>query len=298
MMHDTILTTIGNTPMVRIHHAAAPTAVDIFAKLEGYNPSGSIKDRAALYMITQAELRGDLTPAKTILEATSGNMGIALAMVGAVKGYTVTIVMSEAMSRERRALMQAYGAELILTDAAQGTAGAIARAQEMVAAHPDAVWFADQFNNPDNAAAHEQETAREIFADVGQCDVIVLGAGTAGTLAGIARYVAAHAPQTRIVVAVPPGGYGVQGIQNPTEDFRGALWEQLQKYETVSVRVDDAYSAARDVMRTQGISAGMSSGAALVAARHIAATMTRGRIVVIFPDRAEKYVSTALFQFQ
>lgn len=294
MIGDTIEQAVGVTPMVRLRHESA--RVEMYAKLEGYNPSGSIKDRAALYMIAQAEARGDLVRGKTILEATSGNMGIALAMVGAVRGYAVTIVMSAAMSKERRALMRAYGADLILTGAADGTAGAIAHAREMIAAHPEKFWFADQFNNPDNATAHEKNTARDIFDDVGQCDAIVLGAGTAGTLAGIARYCAVHAPQTRIVVAIPPGGYGVQGIQNPTEDFRGALWEQVKKYETVPVCVKDAYDAARSVMRTNGISAGMSSGAALVAARHIAATMSHGRIVVIFPDRAEKYVSTVLFQ--
>ncbi len=298
MIHKNIISMIGNTPMVRMHSTVPQTSrVHIFAKLEGGNPGGSIKDRIALAMIAHGERTGALTKKTTIIEATSGNTGIALAMIGAVKGYKVQIVMSAAVSVERQKLIRAYGADIVLTDGTQGTDGAIRRVRHLVAKNPTRYFYPDQFSNDYNPRAHEKGTAQEIWQQMdGKIDYLVCALGTSGTMMGIGRGLKKHDPTIKIVEAHPVKGHYIQGLKNLEEALVPAIYDASLVDERVMVESEDAFAAARSVMRTEGISAGMSSGAALVAARTIAQRIRRGRIVVIFPDRAEKYVSTTLFK--
>jgi len=218
-----LLQTIGNTPLIKLDKILSNKNVNLFAKLEGQNPGGSIKDRAALYMIEQAEKRGELKPGKIILEATSGNMGIALTMIGAQKGYEVHILMSEGMSEERKIMLRALGAKLILTDKTLGTEGAIAKAKELVKKSPFLYWFSNQFNNQDNVQAHYHGTASEILQEVPNIDYLIAGIGTSGTIIGIANRFKKDSPKTKIIGVLPPAGYKIQGIQNPKKDFSGDI---------------------------------------------------------------------------
>ncbi|RPJ55386.1 MAG: PLP-dependent cysteine synthase family protein, partial [Dehalococcoidia bacterium] len=202
MRYENILQAIGKTPMIRLEKFRADSGMNVFVKLEGNNPGGSIKDRAALYMIEQAERRGDLKKGKVILEATSGNMGISLAMIGAIKGYEVRIVMSSAMTEERKTMLRALGAGLILTDGKLGTRGAIERAMELFEESPGACWFADQFNNPDNIGAHYNGISSEILDEVADIDYLVAGTGTSGTIVGIAERFRDDSPETKIICVV------------------------------------------------------------------------------------------------
>lgn len=295
MIYNNLLNSIGNTPLVKLNKFTQNPRVNLYAKLEGQNPSGSIKDRAALFMIEQAEKRGQLKPGMTILEATSGNMGIALAMVAAQKGYKVKILMSEGMSEERRTVMRAYGAELILTDKALGTGGAIAKARELTKQSPEKYWFSNQFNNPDNTEAHYY-TAEEILEDLPEgIDALVAGTGTSGTIMGFSKKFRESSPDTRIIGVIPPSGYQIQGLQNPEGDFHGDIFDNGAIDERISVEKEDAYKMARRLAREEGVFVGMSSGAALAAGLSVAKNLDRGNIVVIFPDRGEKYLSTGLF---
>ncbi len=291
-----LLQTIGNTPMVKLQNSSPNRKSSIFAKLEGENPTGSIKDRPALYMVNRAEEWGVLKKGKTILEATSGNMGIALAMVGAQKGYRVRIVMSEGVSRERRTMLRSYGAEVILTGERDGTLGAIQQAREYIKENPESYWFADQFNNVDNTLAHYSDIAPEILGQVDDIDYLVAGIGTAGTIMGIAYRFKQESPRTKIIGVAPTGGYGIQGLQNPRKDFSGDIYNRDFLYQQVSVSEEEAFSTARELAEKEGIFAGMSSGAALFAAKNIAERIDSGKIVVIIPDRGEKYLSTGLFE--
>ncbi len=294
MTYTTLLQTIGNTPVITLKNGD----VTIFAKLEGQNPGGSVKDRVALYMITQAEKHGDLKPGKTIIEATSGNMGIALAMIGANKGYEVQIVMSEGMSEERKTMLRALGAKLILTDRKLGTEGAINKAKSIVKNAPEKYWFANQFNNEDNALSHYHGIAPELINQVPSIDYLVSGIGTSGTIVGIANRFKKDSPDTKIVGVLPPSGYKIQGIQNPGQDFHGQIFDEKLVDEYIDVSVEEAYSMARKIAETQGLFVGMSSGAALSVAYRLASSIDRGTIVVIIPDRGEKYLSTPLFHPQ
>ncbi|MBN3035837.1 MAG: cysteine synthase family protein [Bacteroidales bacterium] len=290
-----LLQSIGNTPMICLDRIACTSGSHIYAKLEGQNPGGSVKDRAALFMIEQAETRGDLKTGRTILEATSGNMGISMAMIGAVKGYPVEIVMSEAVTAERKAMVSAMGARLILTDARLGTLGAIHRAEEMVHRLPSCYWFADQFNNPDNSVAHYQGIAREILQDVPHPDFLVAGTGTSGTIMGIARRMREESPRTKVVAVLPPPGYTVQGLQNPFLDFIGRIWDVRLLYQTVCVSYGEALATVRLCAIREGLCVGMSSGAILHAAAHLAERHPESSIVVILPDRGERYLSQSIY---
>ncbi len=290
-----LLNTIGNTPTIRLTRMHGFKDVNLYAKLEGQNPSGSIKDRVALYMITEAEKRGELTKNKTILEATSGNMGIALAMVGAQKGYDVSIVMSEAMSDERKTMLRAYGAKLILTDGKEGTQRAIAKAKKLAKTFPNRYWFANQFNNPDNVLSHYHGLALELLDDIDHIDYLIAGGGTTGTLMGIARRFKEDSPNTKVIGVFPQPGYGIQGLQNPEGDFAGKIYESGLLDGLIYVPDNDAFAMARQAARTEGLFVGMSSGAALFAAKQFAQTKKSADIVVIIPDRGEKYLSTDLF---
>ena len=290
-----LLQTIGNTPLIKLDKILSNKNVNLFAKLEGQNPGGSIKDRAALYMIEQAEKRGELKPGKIILEPTSGNMGIALTMIGAQKGYEVHILMSEGMSEERKIMLRALGAKLILTDKTLGTEGAIAKAKELVKKSPFLYWFSNQFNNQDNVQAHYHGTASEILQEVPNIDYLIAGIGTSGTIIGIANRFKKDSPKTKIIGVLPPAGYKIQGIQNPKKDFSGDINKNNLIDEYRQVSKEDAFTMARKVATQEGLFVGMSSGAALIAASQTSQSLKAGNMVVIIPDRGEKYLSTELF---
>ncbi len=290
-----LLQTIGNTPMIKLSRFLENKNINLFAKLEGQNPGGSIKDRAALHMIEKAEERGQLFSDKIILEATSGNMGIALSMIGAQKGYEVHIVMSEGMSEERKIMMRGLGAKLILTDKTLGTEGAIAKARELIKTSPDKYWFSDQFNNPDNVEAHYNGIASEILTEVPEIDYLIAGVATAGTIIGIAKKLKKYSPKTKIIGLVPPSGYKIQGIQNLQEDFHGDLYNDNLIDKKVHVSKENAFAMSKKVAVQEGLFVGMSSGAALFAADEISKSVKKANIVVIIPDRGEKYLSTDLF---
>ncbi len=278
-----LLQTIGNTPIIRLERVLKNKNIHLFAKLEGQNPGGSIKDRAALYMVKQAEKRGELTRGKIILEATSGNMGIALAMIGAHKGYRVHIVMSEGMSEERKIMLRALGAKLILTDRRVGTEGAIAKAKELAANSPSLYWFSNQFNNPDNTKAHYHGIAKEILQEIPGIDYLIAGIGTSGTIMGIARRFKKDSPKTKIIGVIPPVGYKIQGLQNPEKDFHGKIYKNGLIDEYFHVSKEDAFAMARKVSAKEGLFVGMSSGAALFVAKKISKLLKTGTVVVICP---------------
>jgi cysteine synthase B len=294
---DSILDLIGRTPMVRIRRMNPNPRVTLYAKLEGFNPTGSIKDRIALKMIEQAEREGTLAPGKTLIEPTSGNTGIGIAMIGAVKGYPVEIVMSEAVSIERRKMIQAFGATVTLTDAALGTDGAIVRARQLVKDFPDRYFMPDQFSNQYNQLAHYEGTAQEILEQTdGKVDYFVSSLGTSGTLMGVGLALKERQPNVRIVSAHPVRGHYIQGLKNLEEAIVPAIYDAAKIDRHIMVESEDAFALARRVALEEGIFAGMSSGAALYAALVVASEIDAGTIVTILPDRGEKYLSTALFQ--
>jgi len=294
---DSILGLIGLTPMVRIRCLNPNPRVKIFAKLEGFNPTGSIKDRIALKMIEQAEREGALRPGKTIIEPTSGNTGIGLAMIGTVKGYEVEIVMSEAVSIERRKMIQAFGARVTLTDPTKGTDGAIIRARELVKEFPDKYFMPDQFSNQYNQLAHYDGTAQEMLEQMdGRIDYFVSALGTSGTLMGVGLALKERLPAVKIVSAHPVLGHYIQGLKNLDEAIVPAIYDAKKIDRHIMIESEDAFDCARRIAKEEGIFVGMSSGAAMWAARKLAEEIDEGTIVTIFPDRGEKYLSTALFQ--
>ena len=297
MTGNNILDTIGNTPLVKLESFSPKHGVNVYAKLEGTNPSGSIKDRPALRMIEAGEASGKLTVGKVVVEASSGNMGISLAMIGAVKGYKVRIFMSEAVSAERRKILAAYGADVVLTPAAEGTDGAIRRARALVASAPEKYFMPDQFSNEGNYMAHFFSTASEILQQTrGRVDYVVSSIGTSGTLMGLAKYLKTANPDIKVVCAQPVKGHYIQGLKNLEEAIVPAIYNPELIDVQEMIETEDAFEMARRVIRQEGIFVGMSSGAAMVAAVRVAQRIAKGNIVVIFPDRGEKYISTALFK--
>ena len=291
-----ILGAIGRTPMVRINSLWSSPCVNIFAKLEGFNPTGSIKDRIAVKMIEAAEREGRLMPGKTIIEPTSGNTGIGLAIVGIVKGYPVEIVMSEAVSVERRKIIRAYGGKVRLTPAAEGTDGAIRLARRLLAENPDKYFMPDQFANACNYLAHYENTALEIWQQTGgEIDYLVCALGTSGTLMGLSRFLKTMKPSIRVVCAQPTQGHYIQGLKNMEEAIVPAIYDASKIDVQELVESEEAIEMARQIIAREGIFAGMSSGAAMLAALRTAERIERGNIVVVFPDRAEKYFSTQMF---
>ena len=294
---NNILETIGNTPLVRINALNPARNVTILAKLEGFNPTGSIKDRIALKMIEDAESSGRLRKGMIIIEPTSGNTGIGLAMLGVIKGYDVEIVMSEAVSEERRTIIRSYGAKVTLTPADEGTDGAIRKARKLCAEHPGRYFMPDQFGNASNYIAHYENTALEIWAQTkGKIDYLVCALGTSGTIMGISRFLKALKPDIRIVCAHPHRGHYIQGLKNMEEAIVPAIYHPEIIDRQIMVTSEEAIEMARRIIREEGIFAGMSSGAATVAALETAAEAPEGStLVVVFPDRAEKYLSTVMF---
>ena len=297
MYYNNILETIGQTPMVRINRLSPNPNVSIFAKLEGFNPTGSIKDRIALKMIEDAERNGLLTPGKTIIEPTSGNTGIGLAIIGVIKGYPVEIVMSSAVSVERRQIIRAYGATVRLTPAEEGTDGAIRMARRLVQEQPDKYFMPDQFSNACNYQAHYESTALEIWQQMnGQIDYLVCALGTSGTIMGLSRFLKMMKPDIQTVCAHPVKGHYIQGLKNMEEAIVPAIYDPSKIDIQEMIKSEEAIATARRIIISEGIFAGMSSGAAMLAAMRTAERIDRGNIVVVFPDRAEKYLSTRMFQ--
>ena len=295
-MYNNILDTIGNTPLVLINHMNPNPDVPIYAKLEGFNPTGSIKDRIALKMIEQAELEGTLTKDKIIIEPTSGNTGIGLAMIGAVKGYRVQIVMSSAVSVERQKMIKAFGGEIILTDSSLGTDGAIIKARELVAKDPDAYFNPNQFSNEHNKLAHYKTTAEEIWVQTqGQITHFVSSLGTSGTLMGVGKGLREKNKSIKIVEAHPIKGHYIQGLKSMEEAIVPEIYDPSQIDISVLIESEEAFEMSRRIVNEEGIFVGMSSGAAMLAALKTIEQLDSGVVVVIFPDRGEKYLSTTLF---
>lgn len=296
MFYENILQTIGNTPLVRINRLNPNPKVTIYAKVEGTNPTGSIKDRVALKMIEQAEAEGMLVKGKTIIEPTSGNTGIGLAMIGVVKGYDVEIVMSSAVSMERIKMIEAFGAKVTLTDAKLGTDGAIMKARELVKENPDKYFMPDQFSNKYNKIAHYRTTSEEIWKQTnGRIDYFVSAIGTSGTIMGVGKALRECKPSIKIVCAHPVRGHYIQGLKNMEEAIVPAIYDPKEIDVTIMVETEAAFEMTRQIVRQEGIFAGMSSGAAMYAAYELAKRISSGVIVVIFPDRGEKYLTTNLF---
>ncbi len=291
-----VIDLIGNTPMVRINRLNPNPNTIIYAKLEGNNPGGSIKDRIALKMIEQAESEGELIKGKTIIEATSGNTGISLAMIGVAKGYNVEIVMSEAVSIERRKMIRAFGGNVILTPADKGTDGAILKVKELRERYPDKYFCTDQFTNHYNKMAHYETTAREILDQIsGKIDYFVSAIGTSGTIMGVGKYLKEYNPNVKIVCAHPIKGHYIQGLKNMEEAIVPAIYDPSMIDIEVIIDSRDAFEMTRQLARKEGIFAGMSSGAAMIAAVETAKKANSGVIVVVFPDRGDRYLTTDLF---
>ncbi|MBC6938329.1 MAG: cysteine synthase A [Chloroflexi bacterium] len=301
---DNVTQLIGNTPLVRINRLAAGLPAQVVAKLEYYNPAHSVKDRIGVSMIEAAERDGTLTPDTVIVEPTSGNTGIALAMVAAQRGYRLILVMPETMSKERHKLLRAYGAELVLTPGPEGMAGAIAKAQEIAASTPNA-WIPQQFENPANPEVHRRTTAEEIWNDTdGQVDMVVAGIGTGGTITGVGEVLKARKPSVKMVAVEPAaspvlsgGQKGPHPIQGIGAGFVPGILNTHIYDEIITVTGDDAIETARKMATHEGLLVGISSGAATWAALQVAARAENaGRlVVVIIPSFGERYLSTALY---
>jgi len=296
MIYRNILQTIGNTPLVAVNRLNPNKKVEIYAKLESQNPSGSTKDRIALKMIEQAEAEGLLKKGKTIIEPTSGNTGIGLAMIGAVKEYKVEIIMSRAVSFERVQMIRSFGAKVILTDEKLGTDGAIMRARELVRKYPEKYFMPDQFSNRYNKIAHYKTTGEEIWKQTnGRIDHFVSAIGTSGTIMGVGKALKENNPNIKIVCAHPVRGHYIQGLKNMDEAIVPSIYDPAAIDKTVMVETEAAFKMTKEIVRKEGIFAGMSSGAAMYAAIEVAKEIRSGVIVVIFPDGGEKYLSTELF---
>ena len=292
-----VLSSIGNTPMVELNRLNPNPKVRLLAKMEGNNPAGSIKDRTALYMITKAEEDGSLTKDKIILEPTSGNTGIALAMIGAAKGYRVKLTLPACVSSERRHILEAFGAEVVMTPANEGTDGAIRMAQRILEKEPNVYFMPNQFTNPNNPLAHYETTGPEIYKQTnGQIEFFVAGMGTTGTLMGISRFLREKLNHVKIVGIEPTPHHTIQGLKNMTESIVPAIYERDRLDEVMTMEDDEAYEMTRRLAAEEGIFAGISSGAAVAGAVRIAKDMKAGTVVTIICDRGDRYLSTMLFR--
>lgn len=302
MILNSIYETVGNTPIIRLNNIKEDGMGEILGKIESFNPSGSIKDRAALYMIKDAEKRGLLKNNGTIIEPTSGNTGIGLAMIGSAKGYKVILVMPDTMSMERRKLMKSYGAEIILTDGKKGMSGSVELAKEL--AKEKGYFMPDQFSNESNLKAHYETTAKEILEDTqGNINVFVAGVGTGGTVSGVGQklkeynkeilVVAVEPTESQVIEKNSPGPHKIQGIG---ANFVPEIFNRKVVDEIMNISYEEAFNYARILGKKEGILAGISSGANLAAATKLAKRLGEGyKILTIFPDTGERYLSTELF---
>ncbi len=292
-----ILSVIGNTPIAELVGFNGNAKVRILGKLEGNNPGGSVKDRPAYYMIKKAEESGALTRDKIILEPTSGNTGIALAMIGAAKGYQVRLVMPGCVSVERQHILKAFGAEVILTPAKEATDGAIRKAHQLLQETPDIYYMPNQFENENNILAHYETTGPEIFDQTGgEIDVLVAGLGTTGTVMGAGKYLKEQNPSIKIVAVEPTIGHTIQGLKNMKEAIVPSIYHPDALNEKIVIEDGEAFDTSRDLVMKEGLFVGMSSGAAVAGALRVARDMNSGTIVVILPDRGDRYLSTTLFR--
>ena len=289
MVYQNILNAIGRTPLVKIQKLNPYLGVEIFAKLEGNNPGGSVKDRVAKYLIEEAEKRGQLGHQKIILEATSGNTGIGLAMIAAFKGYRFTAVMSEDTSPERQKLLQLYGAKIVLTDPKRGTDGAIIKANKLLERDRSYIML-DQYNNLANILAHFETTGKEIINDLPEVDVFVAGMGTGGTLMGVGRRLKEFNPKIKIVGVEPNIKNGIPGLRN-MNNYRPFVFEGKNLDLKIRVSKKEAMLMMQKLFSIEGISAGISSGAAMYGALKVARLVKKGKVVVLFPDRGDRYLS-------
>ena len=305
MIYDSITELIGSTPLLRLNKYVRERGLDaeIIAKLEYLNPAGSVKDRVALNMVLDAEERGLLKAGGTIIEPTSGNTGIGLALVAAARGYKLILTMPETMSEERRRLIKAYGAEIVLTPGAEGMSGAIKRAEELKSSIEGSI-IAGQFENPANPEAHRKTTAQEILRDAGKVDFFVAGVGTGGTITGVGQVLKKHYPEVKIVAVEPAGSpvlskgeNGPHGIQGIGAGFVPKVLDTSVYDEVMTVTDEEALAEGRFLARTEAFLTGISSGAALFAARRVAERKENAgkRILVLLPDSGDRYLSTALF---
>jgi cysteine synthase B len=294
MPAPTVLDLIGNTPLVELPNLSPKPGIRLFAKLEGQNPTGSVKDRIAKYMIEAAEASGELTPDRTVFEPTSGNTGISLAMVCRIKGYRLKVVMPESVSGERAQLLRAYGAEIVYSDGLRGTNGSIAVAQEMVAEDPS-LFMPYQYGNEANPRAHYETTGPEILRDLPDVDMFVAGLGTGGTLTGVGHYLKDNKPDVKVVACVPHPGDLVQGLRSLEEGFIPPVLDESVLDGKIVCDSRSSFASTKELADKEGILAGISSGAALRTAQRAAERLERGNVVVLFADGGWKYLSTELW---
>jgi len=289
-----VLDLVGNTPLVEISQLSTNPNVQIFAKLEGQNPTGSLKDRVAKFMIEAAEADGSLKPGQTILEPSSGNTGIALALIASIRGYQLKVVIPDAVSRERIELLEAFGAEIIYSPGDLGTNGSVAMARQVAAEHLD--WFMPfQYENEHNPRAHYETTAPEIIHDLPDVDAFVAGLGTGGTLTGVGRRLKEHNPAVRIIAAAPHPGDMVQGLRSLEEGYIPPVFDETVLDGRIVIDSETSFKVTRDLTRQTGIFAGISAGAAVRAAQRAAERMDSGKIVTLLADGGWKYLSTGLW---
>ena len=288
---------IGHTPLIELTNLGALfPRIKLFAKWEGANPGGSVKDRPALFMVDKAERDGLLTREKVIVEPTSGNTGIALAMLGAVSGYRVKLFMPSCVSVERRRILEAFGYEVVLTPACEGTDGAILRARALASSDPSLYFMPDQFSNPANPESHYRTTGPEIWEQTeGKITHFVAGIGSTGTLMGASRALKEFSPSVEIVGIEPPPGHTIQGLKNLSEAIVPRIYDSQRIDRKITVNDEEAYEMTRALVTREGIFAGMSSGAALAGALKLMKELEGGTLVVLFPDRGDRYLSTTLF---
>jgi len=292
-----VLDAIGDTPLVELAHAGARPGVRVLCKLEGCNPGGSVKDRPALYMITKAEERGELTKDRTILEPTSGNTGIAIAMIGAAKGYSVELCMPACVSTERRLILQGLGSNVFLTPAKENIDGAIRQALTLLHDEPKKYYMPNQYENPDNVLAHFETTGPEIFRQTGgEIDYFVAGMGTTGTLMGTGRYLKSVKPGVKIVGVEPVMGHTIQGLKNMRESMVPPIYNRDELDLKEMVEDGEAFEMTGLLAQKEGIFVGTSSGAAAAVALRLAKMIDHGTVVVLFPDRGDRYLSTMQFR--
>ena len=299
-VRPSILEEVGNTPLLRIRKFVEHLKeVALYAKMEMFNPGGSVKDRPALQMILDAEASGELTPDKVIIDSTSGNTGIAYAMVGAARGYQVELVMPANVSVERRYVIQSYGARLVLSDPTEGSDGAILKCREILAANPGRYYKPDQYNNPSNPRAHTLHTAPEIWEQTdGRITHFVATLGTSGTLVGTGRRLKQYNPDIRVIAIEPPEFHGIEGLKNMDVSIVPGIYDPAVYDQKIQVETEEAYAAVHRLTREMGILVGQSSGAALVGALRVAETAGQGVVVTLFPDSGEKYMSTSLWRLE